>query len=763
MNEAKLRYYSRFKEVTEFQLHTLRNQLAQSVPSGQLCTARIDLEKMAAKYRSLLDSLTTAKSPQPQTITHVDSKELEALQETLALEKEKRMVLEAMQTIEGVSAGAVTQIQLLSKRMATLELKELNERERANHAARQWEIAKEQLRNEEQRSSELERKVSQLSKACLEMQELETEARHQFLNSVSREESEADKKRVRELEGSEMALRHEVEKLKDIALIADRQRQAIEQEQKNNQLEVQSLRDRVLELESNKGPDESSFGRLNRQLTQLQLADAEAVKRASEHHNSINRLETSNIKLERRITDKDNQLNALREEHKSKENRLRKTVHQLRLRYAGCVAVSESEKMSRLLREAQADRERMFESLQTAEAARSKAEGLAAREVSFQTTAAELAALLKDEENPDRIAIVVQKLQQLQTRLADTKMSEAMHRRAAERLQKTAHYLESVSRSQEVQITALDNERLRLEKELEEAQLIWEQREAQLEDALHAALKNEVAVAQQLEINALRRRVVDLVDYAKVEHVVDSSADAVKVLEERLANKEQVLAKTKQLLEEACRETELMKQRHAEQIRHLNEQMLGTADRSMKQLLAAVTNEPDEESQAKRKIYQMEKSLRNLEEALNEQQQMLSVQAAKLRLTEDENSRTKQSLEDAKTKSDKEISRLIHSHETSFYDGNFREDKKILGQEIRNQMEKVALLQDELQSTQNELENWKYKAAKAPSIANKKLTDRLKNEVAAKERQNQALTKALEELRGELMKQVSLLGRTNWR
>ena len=51
----------------------------------------------------------------------------------------------------------------ISKKLTTLEMKELNERQRAEHASRMYEQQKSQLRSLEDRNMELETKFAEVS------------------------------------------------------------------------------------------------------------------------------------------------------------------------------------------------------------------------------------------------------------------------------------------------------------------------------------------------------------------------------------------------------------------------------------------------------------------------------------------------------------------------------------------------------------------------------------------------------------------------
>ena len=56
-----------------------------------------------------------------------------------------------------------SEILSISKKMTTLEMKELNGRQRAEHAVRMYDMQKQQLRDIEDRNFELEQKFSEVS------------------------------------------------------------------------------------------------------------------------------------------------------------------------------------------------------------------------------------------------------------------------------------------------------------------------------------------------------------------------------------------------------------------------------------------------------------------------------------------------------------------------------------------------------------------------------------------------------------------------
>ena len=82
----------------------------------------------------------------------------------------------------------------LSRKITVLEMKELNERQRAEYAQKLYDQQRVTLRQMEDRNLELEKKFSELTRMNLEMQRTERELRDDLAHSVPRTVSDADKR-----------------------------------------------------------------------------------------------------------------------------------------------------------------------------------------------------------------------------------------------------------------------------------------------------------------------------------------------------------------------------------------------------------------------------------------------------------------------------------------------------------------------------------------------------------------------------------------
>lgn len=69
----------------------------------------------------------------------------------------------------------------ISKKVTTLEMKEINERERADHAVRMYDNIKSTWNEAEKRNNDLEHKLTKLTNANLELQKIERELRDELV------------------------------------------------------------------------------------------------------------------------------------------------------------------------------------------------------------------------------------------------------------------------------------------------------------------------------------------------------------------------------------------------------------------------------------------------------------------------------------------------------------------------------------------------------------------------------------------------------
>ncbi|MGH0155476.1 UNVERIFIED_CONTAM: hypothetical protein FKN15_031020 [Acipenser sinensis] len=253
------------RDMAAFKIAALQKALNDSVPSADLEKANKQYNDLTTKYRDMLqkDNLLVQKTT---NLEHLEGEsavlrgQIDALNKELEITKEKLHTLEQaweqITKLGGESAmdkatKAITngEIVSISKKITTLEMKELNERQRAEHAHKMYEHLRSSFKQVEDRNFELETKFAELTKQNLEAQRIEQELRDELANSVSKAVSDADRRRIMELEKTEADLKIEVSKLRDVSDVAKMQTSALEARQQSREKEVEALRKLVLDYQ----------------------------------------------------------------------------------------------------------------------------------------------------------------------------------------------------------------------------------------------------------------------------------------------------------------------------------------------------------------------------------------------------------------------------------------------------------------------------------------------------------------------------------
>uniref|UniRef100_A0A8C4QMM6 Uncharacterized protein n=1 Tax=Eptatretus burgeri TaxID=7764 RepID=A0A8C4QMM6_EPTBU len=156
-------------------LTTLQKELDQSVPAQKLKEAKVQYSQLTAKYRDMLQR-ESRQSERDVELGKLQGENtalkegLETLRQELELAKEKIHCLnqshqEVSHTEVELSSDTVGSNRAqasFSRQLAVLEMKELNERERANHAQRLTQQLQASLQELAARNHELEKKFARV-------------------------------------------------------------------------------------------------------------------------------------------------------------------------------------------------------------------------------------------------------------------------------------------------------------------------------------------------------------------------------------------------------------------------------------------------------------------------------------------------------------------------------------------------------------------------------------------------------------------------
>ena len=172
---ARLGYLERYKEMASYKMAVLQRSLDESCPSAELAAANREFSELTAKYRDLLQrEHTLVERSSKLEVLESDVAELQTEREQiikeLGNEKERCHTLE--QTLAdlvgqreepGTSSVRREEINGISRKLATLEIKELNERQRADHATKRYDQIRGMMQDIEDRNGELEARVAEVN------------------------------------------------------------------------------------------------------------------------------------------------------------------------------------------------------------------------------------------------------------------------------------------------------------------------------------------------------------------------------------------------------------------------------------------------------------------------------------------------------------------------------------------------------------------------------------------------------------------------
>ncbi|CAH8617612.1 unnamed protein product [Heterobilharzia americana] len=834
---ARLNYYARYKESAAFQIQKLQKTLDHCVTEDELNSLRNDYETLAIKYRELLERDSDGVNSQitlQLTLANLDTlkKQHDELKEQLVIEKEKKYLLEKsacqfqLMITNNVNKTSKLENDIsdanIAKRLALMEIKELNERERANHAQSMLRTVQDASKQLEIRNKELEDKFTRITASLMELQQTEQKLRQELAKAVPILVHRDLEKRNTELEQTNLKLLHEIEQLKEVALISMNQHQNLEDQLNSQTIEIQNLREQVVELES-KDDSRANLARLHRLVTRMQISESTALRRLASTQVKVNRLETDLLKTEKRLTQRENELTYLYNKSRERERKLRETITSLRQRYAGCIPLGQQEKVSTRLTSAL--RERVSSNLALDEAlnAKIKAESMIEGYEESKTLTSEIHNLLTEHNNQHPKEVInkslEKKLLEWQERLSDLRVSESAQRRQVERLKEQVHHLESLVQNQETQLNELELENSRLVKELDQRETQWEQREAELEGAIEKNAISENIISENMselksipnllanediepvldqmshdanlyepqssskhleqtvqrtddqviaklrsENTAFRKRLTQLLQLislqdCKLQSIVNHSFAAqnpenqstlaslranMELLQRRLNGKDESLARVNELLRQAYEANEQSNERHRQEISILQNKLHNKMEETMLQLAQKVESVGRQETSNIHMI-ELKKRLSELEEALSEQNQAVFRQSERTKVMQQECDVWQLKYNQLQTQNETEKNNMEDTHRQEIM--NLTSQVEQLQTEIDRRNEKIT-------EFNNEIKRWKTEASKSPSVMQRQLTERLRIDLLEKDKQIRALSKALGELRHDLVAQA---------
>uniref|UniRef100_A0A3Q3ABW1 Centrosomal protein 290 n=1 Tax=Kryptolebias marmoratus TaxID=37003 RepID=A0A3Q3ABW1_KRYMA len=821
----RMGYLQRYKEMAAYKMAALQKSLDESVPASELDKANKQYTELTVKYRDMLqrDSHLIQRTT---NLEHLESENRSLQEQISSMNKELEITKEKLNTLEqaweNVETGMAkadkasinNEMVSAARRITTLEMKALNERQRAEHAQKMYAHMKNSLSQVEERNVELESKFAELTKMNAEAQKTERELRDELADSVSKPMSDADRARIVELERAEAELRVEVSKLQEVSDVAMTQVSALQSRQKCKDTEVEALRRQILDYQS-QSDEKALIGKLHQHIVALQLSESVALGKLEATSALIQQLEACKLRAEQKLDASERALFLARQEARNRSTHLRQTIQSLRRQFAGALPLPQQEKFSLTMLKLQEDRAKAQEDRRKAEEERRRAEGKAEElELRFRGLE-ELITTLKDVKG-------AQKVTEWHKKMEAARLQELRKGRELLFQKEEIAYLKKLVEEQDRTVRSLEEDIIQLNTLQEERQLTWDQREVELErqldhyekqqhEVLSSAEKSDectgslpdptLPLAHQLEfaLGKIREHVRTILDIQTTCKSLDmklkEKEEALWKAEQNIISRDKVINELRLRLPAAANRERLL----ADLSEHKEDQSDGQptlklAHQTIKDLQARLDKKEDI---LKKYQNQMAQTRQDQEETMKRHQEELRMLHEKLDVHTDTSlDRFKQTAMELMKKptirvptskhlehlaeleqivAEQEISlssmteklklttaelerqRSImetqakkHADEMEKLEEYSTAQVKALTGEIEDQRSHVAQMEKEMNHLHTELEAQKEANVRSPSNTMKNMMERLKAELTQKERKLKALSKALLELRAEM-------------
>ncbi|KAM9673322.1 centrosomal protein of 290 kDa isoform 2-T3 [Trichechus inunguis] len=825
----KIGCLQRFKEMAIFKIAALQKVLDNSVSLSELELANKQYNELTAKYRNLLqkDNMLVQRTTNLEQLECENAslkEQMESINKELEITKEKLHTIEQaweQETKLGNESNmdktkkslTNSEIVSISKKITMLEMKELNERQRAEHSQKMYEHLRTSLKQIEERNLELETKFAELTKINLDAQKVEQMLRDELAESVSKAVSDADRQRILELEKNEMELKVEVSKLREISDIAKRQVEILNTQQQSREKEVESLRMQLLNYQA-QSDEKALIAKFHQQIVSLQISEAASLGKLESVTSKLQKMEAYNLRLEQKLDEKEQILYYARLEGRNRAKHLRQTIQSLRRQFSGALPLAQQEKFSKTMIQLQNDKLKIMQEMKNSQNEHRNMENKTLEMELKLKGLEELISTLKDSRGAQKVISWHMKIEEL--RLQELKLNRELVKDKEE-----IKYLNNMISEYEHTISSLEEEIVQQNKFHEERQIAWDQREVELErqldifdrqqnEILNAAQKFEEATGSmpdpslplpnQLEI-ALRkikenvRIIVETRATCKsLEEKLKEKESALSLAEQNILSRDKVINELRLRLPATAEREKLVAELGRKEMEPQSHHTLKIAQQTIANMQARLNQK---EEMLKKYQHLLEKAREEQREIVKKHEEDLHILHHKLELQADSSlNKFKQTawdlmkqpptpvptskhfihlaeMEQTVAEQDDSLSSLLiklkkvsqdlekQKEITALKIKEFENIKLKLQENHADEVKKVkaevedlrcllAQSQKESQSLRSEIQAQKEANSRAPTTTMRNLVERLKSQLTLKEKQQKALSRALLELRAEM-------------
>eukprot|EP00117_Sycon_ciliatum_P009651 scpid6697/ scgid11854/ Centrosomal protein of 290 kDa; Bardet-Biedl syndrome 14 protein homolog; Nephrocystin-6 len=810
--QERISALQQYRILSEARLGALSQRLENSSPLSELTKTQTNLNELSAKYRALLNqqaqhedlqgTIDELKSQSSRYQTQVEEQKAELL-----LLKERASKAEHLLKTAGASDEGKHHLRS-SQQVSLLEMKALSAEQKAELANQKMNQFKSTVAQVEERNFQLEKHFEELTKLNVAAQQQESNIRQELNGCIPASEATACREQIQRLMESEAALQADVTRLQNELGVLTQHGNTVELWQTVHQAEMNSLRTQLIENTS-RTDERTLIGKLHRHIVALEVREATAMHKLHQASSKVTNLEASLAKLQEESDAKTASLHQCKMSAISKQCQLRHTIQMLRRQYSGCVTLAQQEQYTTMLRHARAARcdaeKKLKEAVDQQVAVDDQLAELQIRLASVQ----ELLGSLQDGTHASKVVLWHGKMEEVrlenlrQLRLVDKmkaeikslQLSNDHHEEVAlqaeeslvkEQQQHEAELMSWERREAELE-DAIHKLQLSQERMLESANELGSSQRlvpdpsqpvaTQLEQAVgrlkHQALrcsrlqdhcdaleKDKRSLDDQrcqLEQQLIRKEKVETElrirltghpsDVETTEDTVSTrEKEAIKKaqrmiesLKEQLQQKENVLLKYQSRLVQVQEECAATTDEQKEQIALLSRKVKTGSDdvfRKLRQAAVESTRVADPPLPTQKQLDR----LRELEDIVSEQDKTIAALLARC----DKEKQRHGEAEASWTLSLRNLKQQMESQLDSI-----REDYQRTEHARKAVSEELSAVQEQLEVTRAELLAAQEAAQHAPNRTMKVLVEKLKQQLAAKEQQHQALTQALAQLRSD--------------
>ncbi|XP_049550221.1 centrosomal protein of 290 kDa isoform X3 [Orcinus orca] len=737
----KIGRLQRFKEMAVFKIAALQKVIDNSVSLSELALANKQYNELTAKYRDILqkDNMLVQRT---NNLEHLECENASLKEQMESVSKELEITKEKLHTIEQAweqetklgnesnmdkAKKSITNSEIvsISKKITMLEMKELNERQRAEHSQKMYEHVKTSLKQVEERNFELETKFA---------------------------EAQSDEK----------------------ALIA----------------------------------------KLHQHVVSLQVSEATALGKLESVTSKLQKMEAHNLRLEQKLDEKEQALYSARLEGRNRATHLRQTIQSLRRQFSGALPLAQQETFSKTMIQLQNDKLKIMQEMKNSQQEHRNMKNKTLEMELKLKGLEELISTLKDARGAQKVIIWHTKIEELRLQELKLSRELVKDKEEIKYLNNIISEYEHTISSLEEDIVqqnkfheerqmAWDQREVELERQLDvfdrqqneilnaaqkfeeatgsmpdpslplpnqleialrkikeniriilETQATCKSLEEKLkkkESALRLAEEN--ILSRDKVINELRLRLPATAEREKLiaelgrkevepksHHTLKLAHQTIANMQARLNQKEEVLKKYQHLLEKAREEQREIVKKHEEELHILHHKLELQADSSLSKFKEAtwdlIKQSPTPVPTNKHFIH-----LAEMEQRVAEQDDSLSLLVIKLKNVSQDLERQREVTE-LKVKEFENIKLRLQE--------NHADEVKQIKAQVEDLRCLLAQSQKESQSLKSELQAQKEANSRAPTTTMRNLVERLKSQLALKEKQQKALSRALLELRAEM-------------